>query len=299
MTAVDALARTRPSLRERTGNSRARHFRNGVVSMLLRLTVLLALIPLALILYEVIRLGAAAMNWDFLTKSTPYSVIEQGGGFYQGLVGTALMVGIATLLSVPLGILTALFLVEFPESRLVKPVRFFTDVMTGVPSVFVGLFIYALLVGTYHFGTLMGAFALAIIMLPIVVRSGEEVLKLVPHDLRVAAYGLGARRWQAAFKVILPAGSSGLITGSMLAVARAAGETAPLLLTALGSLHVVYKLTGEPQSALPLLIWDGAKSAFVAGQQRAWAGSLELMLIVLVFTVAARIIGGRSKAAAT
>jgi phosphate transport system permease protein len=266
--------------------------------MVLRLTVLLALIPLALILYEVIKLGAAAMNWEFLTHSTPFSVIEKGGGFYQGLIGTALMVGIATLLSVPLGILTALFLVEFPDSRLVKPVRFFTDVMTGVPSVFVGLFIYALLVGTYHFGTLMGAFALAIIMLPIVVRSGEEVLKLVPHDLRVAAYGLGARRWQAAFKVVLPAGSSGLITGSMLAVARAAGETAPLLLTALGSLHVVYKIAGEPQSALPLLIWDGAKSAFVAGQQRAWAGSLELMLIVLVFTVAARIIGGRSNAGA-
>jgi phosphate transport system permease protein len=292
----DAGESGRRSLRVQSANGRKRRRRGVAMEWLIRATLLAGLVPVALILLVVIQRGLPAMSWEFLTETTPFSVMEQGGGFYQGLVGTALMVSIATLISVPLGIFTALFLVEMSDSRLAKPVRFFSDVMTGVPSVFVGLFVYAFLVRRFGYGTLWGGLALAILMLPIVVRSCEEVLKLVPNDLRFAAYGLGARRWQTGTKVVLPAASSGLVTGSMLAIARAAGETAPLLMTAAGSLYVVTSLTGQPQSALSLLIWDSSKSAFVAAQQRAWAGALELMLIVLVFTVIARVVSRRSSA---
>jgi phosphate transport system permease protein len=175
-------------------------------------------------------------------------------------------------------------------------VRFFTDVMTGVPSVFVGLFIYAILVvGTadLRFGTFVGSVAIAIMMLPIVLRSSEEILKLVPDSLRNASYGLGARKWQTVSRVVLPAAGPGLATGSMLAVARGAGETAPLILTALGSLTLVTRFQGEAQTSLTLLIYRGATQPFEAGIQRAWGGALSLLALTLLMTVAARVIGSR------
>jgi len=258
--------------------------------------VLLALFPLALILFEVIRRGASAMSLEFLTSVQTISLVREGGGYLNGLFGTLYMVTIAVIIAVPLGIGTATYVVEYSTSKLVPFIKFFTDVMTGVPSIFVGLFVYTVLVqGGAGFSTLAGGVALSLLMIPIVARASEEVIRLVPDDLRNAAFGLGARRWQVIMKVVLPASASGLITASMLAVARAAGETAPLLLTAFGAFKIVPQLLGQPQSAIPLIIFNEARGPFEPAHARAWAGALELMLLVLILTVIARTISRRSQ----
>ena len=283
---------TRP-LREVDPSSRRRRRRSTAMRVMLLVGMVLAVVPLALIIVEVARRGMGAMGWSFLTETEP-PFRREGGGYLQGIVGTFYMVSLATLLSVPLGIMAAVYLVEYGRGWLARIIRFFTDVMTGVPSVFVGLFIYALLIRDIGFGTLVGALALSVIMLPIVVRSSEEMLRLVPDDQRAASAALGARRWQTITRIVLPTARPGLVTGAMLAVARAAGETAPLLLTALGALSVVTALQGTPQSSLTLLIYDGATQPFAAGQQRAWAGALLLLGIVFVFTALARVVSSRS-----
>lgn len=285
------------SLRDRSPNSLQRERKDRAVKAFVLATVAFAIVPLVFILGATIYQGSSAFGWEFLTQPPPANPNQEGGGYGPMVFGTLYMVGIAVLLSVPLGIAAAVFLVEYQESKLVAPVRFFTDVMTGVPSIFVGLFVYSALVvdAGLFFGTIPGAVALAVLMLPIVVRSSEEVLRLVPNDLRNAAYGLGARRRQVVSRVVLPAAGPGLITGSMLAVARGAGETAPLLVTALGGRQIVLALTGRPQTALPLQILDDARGAFEPAVARAWAGALTLMLLVLLFTVAARLIGRRSQ----
>lgn len=260
------------------------------------LATLIVLVPVFLIFYYITAKGLPAMDLEFLTQSQPYSMRARGGGFVHGLIGTLIMVGLATLFSVPLGVMSAVYLVEYGKNRpFAQVVRFFSDVMTGVPSVFVGLFVYTALVIPYGFGALMGAAALAIIMLPIIVRSSEEMLKLVPRELTEASYALGAGKWQTIRRVVLPTALPGITTGVMLAVARAAGETAPLILTALGAIEIVTNLVGEPIAALPLLIFNGARTPFAAGQERAWAGALELLIMVLVFTLVARIAASRNR----
>ena len=285
---------------EKSGNYAARKRKNRIMEGILFTAILLALIPLGLILFEVIRRGASAMNLEFLTSVQTISLIREGGGYLNGLFGTLYMVLIASVIAVPLGVATATYVVEYSDSRLVIFIQFFTDVMTGVPSIFVGLFIYTILVqGDSIFGgfsTLAGGLALSLLMIPIIARASEEVIRLVPDDLRNAAYGLGARRWQVVMQVVLPTASSGLITASMLAVARAAGETAPLLLTALGAFKIVPELLGKPQSALPLIIFNEARGPFEPAHARAWAGALELMLLVLLLTLIARAIGRRTQA---
>jgi len=276
--------------------TRRRAWRNRRNTVLVSLAVGLTLVPVAMILYQITAKGIATMDWEFLTNSMPFSFRKEGGGFLNGLVGTAIMVGLASAVSIPLGILAAVYLVEYGKGNwLAKLIRFFSDVMTGVPSVFVGLFVYTALVIQFGFGALMGAASLTIIMMPIIVRSTEEMLRLVPGELKDASYALGAAKWQTIIKVILPSAAPGITTGVMLAVARAAGETAPLILTALGSYQLTAKLMGEPISALTLAIFDGATNPFAAGQARAWAGALELLLIVLVFTVVARVMASRSR----
>lgn len=264
---------------------------------LLMVALAIAIVPLVAILYVVISRGVPALSLEFFTQAPPFSYRREGGGYLPQIFGTVYMVGIGVLLAVPLGIAAAVFIVEYRDSRLAPPIRFFTDVMTGVPSIFVGLFVYSALVvdAGLGFGTLSGAVALAVLMLPIVVRSSEEVLGLVPQDLRNAAYGLGARRWQVVSRVVLPAAGPGLATGSMLAVARGAGETAPLLLTALGANMLITDLTGRPQTSLTLQILDEARTALPPSVERAWAGSLTLIALVLLFTVGARIIARRSQ----
>jgi phosphate transport system permease protein len=281
---------------KRTNNAAARRLKNQIMHGVLIGALVLALVPLILILFEVIRRGASAMTWEFLTSVQTISLVREGGGYLNGLVGTLYMVSIAVIIAVPLGIAAATYVVEYSDSKLVPFIQFFTDVMTGVPSIFVGLFVYTILVQNGGgFSTLAGGLALSLLMIPIVSRASEEVLRLVPDDLRNAAYGLGARRWQVVMKVVLPASSNGLITSAMLAVARASGETAPLLLTALGAYTIVPQLLGQPQSALPLIIFNEARGPFEPAHARAWAGALELMLLVLILTLVARTISQRSQ----
>jgi phosphate transport system permease protein len=273
-----------------------RVWRNRSTTFLIVASVVLTLIPVVLILVQIALKGGSAMSWEFLTKSLPFSMMKEGGGFLNGLIGTGIMVGLATVVSIPLGILAAVYLVEYGQKNwLAKLIRFFSDVMTGVPSIFVGVFVYTALVVKFQYGAIMGAAGLALIMMPIIVRSSEEMLKLVPSELKDAAYALGAPKWQTVTKVVLPSAAPGLTTGAMLAVARAAGETAPLIMTALGSIQLVTKLAGSPISSLTLLIFDGARQPFDAAQARAWAGALELLAIVLVFTIVARVFASRSR----
>jgi phosphate transport system permease protein len=276
--------------------TRRRVWRNRRNTGLIIIATIFVLIPVGMILTYIALKGFQTMNWEFLTSSQPFSLRRSGGGFLNGLIGTAIMVGVAAVVSVPLGIFGAVYLVEYGKGNwLAKLIRFFADVMTGVPSIFVGLFVYTAMVVSFGFSALMGAAALAIIMMPIVLRSTEEMLKLVPSELKDASYGLGAAKWQTVTKVVLPSAAPGITTGVMLAVARAAGETAPLLLTALGSIQLTAKLWGEPVQALSLAIFDGARNPFAAGQARAWAGALELIIIILVLTVLARVIASRSR----
>jgi phosphate transport system permease protein len=273
-----------------------RMWRNRRATFLIVLAIVLTLIPVVLILVQIASKGLSAMSWGFLTKSLPFSDTATGGGFLNGLIGTAIMVGLAAVVSVPLGILGAIYLVEYGKKNwLAKLIRFFADVMTGVPSIFVGVFVYTALVIKFGYGAVMGAAALALIMMPIIIRSSEEMLKLVPLELKDGSYALGAAKWQTITKVILPSAAPGITTGVMLAVARAAGETAPLILTALGSLQLVTKLTGSPISSLTLLIYNGAQQPYAAAQARAWAGALELLVIVLIFTIVARMFASRSR----
>lgn len=281
------------SLRLRSTHARRRAWIDAAMHVVLGLAVLSALIPLALIILVTIANGLPAMNLEFLTSTFNFSRRQPGGGYLHGLVGTLYMGGLAALMAIPTGIGAALFLTEFPRARLAAPIRFFADVMTGVPSVFVGLFVYSILVRQIGFGTFVGALSLAIIMLPIIVRSSEEILRIVPGDLKRASYALGAGRWQTVARVVLPSAASGLTTGVMLAVARALGETAPLVLTALAAQTVVLDIQGQGQTALPLLIFREARGAFAAGQERAWAGALELMVLVLMLSFLARALAGR------
>ena len=289
-----SAAVARPSLHQTSAHGRRRARFSDAMTAVLVVAVLLALVPLVLIIAVILINGLPAMSWEFLTSTFNFSRRVQGGGYLHGLVGTLYMGGLAAIMAIPAGIATAVFLTEFPRHPLSGPVRFFSDVMTGVPSVFVGLFIYTLLVREIGFGTFVGALSLAIIMLPIVVRSSEEILKLVPADLKRASYALGAQHWQTVFGVVLPTAAPGLITGAMLSIARALGETAPLVLTAFGATSIVTGIQGTGQTALPLLIFTEARGAFAAGQERAWAGALELMALVLILTIIARLVGRRS-----
>jgi phosphate transport system permease protein len=273
-----------------------RLWRDRSTTFLICASVVLTLIPVVWILVQIVLKGGSAMSWTFLTQSLPFSMMKEGGGFLNGLIGTAIMVGLASLVSIPLGILGAVYLVEYGKGNwLAKLIRFFSDVMTGVPSIFVGVFVYTALVIKFKYGAIMGAASLALIMMPIIVRSSEEMLKLVPPELKDASYALGAAKWQTITKVVLPSAAPGLTTGAMLAVARAAGETAPLIMTALGSLQLVTKLAGSPISSLTVLIYSGAGQPFDAAQARAWAGALELLVIVLVLTIVARVMSSRSR----
>lgn len=257
--------------------------------------VLIILIPLLWILWSVFRMGIGAIDGvSFFTEAPPGSIALSGGGVANGIIGTLMMVGIAAVISIPLGVLGAIYLVEFSRgSLLAKAIRFFADVMTGIPSIVFGIFVYStVVVSTGGFSAAAGAFALALIMWPIVIRTTDEVLRLVPSEVREAAYALGIPRWRAILKVVLPTAASGIATASMLAVARGAGETAPLLFTALGNQNISLQVV-RPMSALPLEIFKGATGAFLAGNQRAWAGALTLICLILLLTIAARVFAAR------
>jgi phosphate transport system permease protein len=255
----------------------------------------IAVVPLVSLAYTVISRGAARFDIDFFTMSMR-NVVGEGGGALHAIVGTLEITGLATLLSVPLGIMAAIYLIEYGRGRLAKAVTFFVDVMTGVPSIVAGLFAYALFVIFFGPGVRMGlggAIALSVLMTPVVIRATEEMLKIVPNELREAAYALGVPKWLTILKVVLPTALAGIATGIMIAIARVIGETAPLLLIAGFTASMNYNPFDERMATLPVFVFTSYANQGIDTQaylDRAWAGALTLMLIVMLLNLAARLV---------
>jgi phosphate transport system permease protein len=270
-----------------------------LATTLLWSAVVVALLPLVAVLAYTIGKGASSISVDFLTHSMKgVGPLDTNGGVYHAIVGTLEQVLIAAVISIPLGLLTSVYLVEYGRGRrLAGWVRFVVDVMTGIPSIVAGLFIFAFWVLALRqgFSGFAAALSLSILMLPVVVRSSEEMLKLVPDSLREASFALGVPRWRTIVSVVLPTASSGITTGVMLAVARVTGETAPLLLTAFGFDAIKTDPFNGPQSAIPLFVFDQAQRPSDAALARAWAGALTLIVLVLVLYAAARLLTRRNR----
>jgi phosphate transport system permease protein len=261
----------------------------------------MALVPLVLVIYYLLKKGLGALSGSFFTSDPNGNFFGNPGGVRSAILGTIEIVALATLVAVPLGIGVALYLTEYgKESRFANTVRYFIDVMTGVPSIVFGLFIYIVLVlahtGGSGFAGWKGSVALGLLMLPIVTRSAEVVLLLVPASLREAALALGAPRWRVITRVVLPTSFSGLITGSLLAIARGAGETAPLLFTAFGAQAATGNL-GNQMNALPLQIFSDITSPRDAIVARAWGAALTLVAMMFILNLIARAISKRSRLA--
>ncbi|MEU3203041.1 phosphate ABC transporter permease PstA [Streptomyces cyaneofuscatus] len=251
---------------------------------------LIAVVPLASLLWTTITRGAERLDGYFLTHSMAGVLgSEASGGVYHALVGTLEQVGIATVISAPLGLLTAVYLVEYGKGSLAKAVTFFVDVMTGIPSIVAGLFILSImLIFEIQPSGLMGALALTILMMPVVVRSTEEMLKLVPNELREASLALGIPKWRTILKVVLPTAIGGITTGVMLAIARIAGETAPIILLVFGSQLINTNPFSGAQSSLPFYIYEQYKIGEAASYDRAWAAALVLIAFVMILNLVAR-----------
>jgi phosphate transport system permease protein len=253
------------------------------------LAAVVALVPLISVLYYVTSRGIGGINLDFFTE-LPKPVGESGGGMGNAIAGTLKLVFLACVFGIPPGVLAGVYLAEFGHSRFGKLVRFSADVMSGVPSITVGIFVYSVVVlQTKHFSTYAGSFALAILMLPTVTRTTEELLRLVPESLREAALGLGLPKWRATLRVMLRTAAPGIATGVMLAVARVAGETAPLLFTASGSRYWGEGFNQETAS-LPVNIYTYAVSPYEEWHRQAWAAALVLLLLVLLLNISARLL---------
>jgi len=246
------------------------------------------------ILVYVALKGINALNWGFLTDTPPGNPSDAGGGFVNGIIGSFEIVGMATLLSLPLGIGCAIYLNQYATGRVAAVLRLVTDVMLGIPTIVTGAFVYALWVVEFGFSGFAGAFALALVMVPLIVRATEEMLRLVPRDIREASLALGVTQSRTIMSVLLPTARAGIITGVMLAIARAMGETAPLLLTTLGNDLFVETNPGQRMSTLSLQIFGSATGGFVNAQNRAWAGALTLIAIVLALTIIARLVARTS-----
>jgi phosphate transport system permease protein len=251
--------------------------------------VIVALLPLFFILINLVIKGASSLSLDFFTQ-TPAPAGETGGGVVHALVGTLLIVGMASLIGLPLGIAAGIYCAEYPTSRLTWVTRFVADVMNGTPSIVVGVFAWAWIVATQkHFSALAGSVALALLMIPMVLRTTEEMIKLVPNSLlREAALALGYPRWRTSLSVVIRTTLPGIVTGGLLATARIAGETAPLLFTALGSQYLSFDLNA-PMAALPLTVFTYATGPYEEWHQYAWAAALVLILVVFVLSLGARL----------
>jgi len=256
------------------------------------------MVPLVLILYYLLKKGLGAISWTFLTtdpSGNTFFGAANIGGIRSALVGTIMIVGLASLIAIPVGVAVALWLVEYGRnSALARAVRFFVDVLTGVPAIIFGLFIYILLVEGTGYAGYKGSIALVLLMLPIVIRSAEVIFELVPQELRESALALGAPRWRVVGRIVIPTALPGLITGILLAVARAAGETAPLLFTAGVTLKTSTDL-GSFMNSLPVQIYNDVTSPTPAVEQRAWGTALTLVVLILLLNLAARLISRRSR----
>ena len=265
-----------------------RRFKDKAALWLGLLCVILAMIPLVSILYDVVKNGAPAINWEFLT-SPPGPVGQPGGGIAPAIQGTLVLVGLSTLIGVPLGVVSGIYLSEFGNNPIGRVIRFLNDVLAEFPSVVIGVLIFTLIVlSTKSFSVIAGALALSIIMLPIIARATEESLKLVPNSIRDAAMALGIRRWRTTLSVVLTAAKSGVITAILLAVARIAGETAPLVFTVLGSDYFLTGLNGAVD-ALPLRVYRLAQLPYASAQQQGWGAALVLILMVLILNIGVRV----------
>jgi phosphate transport system permease protein len=278
-----------------------RRLTDRFVQGLVYLSFALAMIPLVSVLWMVVTKGMARFDGTFFSRSmNGVSGRDPGGGAYHAIIGTLEQVAITTAIAVPIAVLTAIYLVEYGGGRrLARTISFFVDVMTGIPSIVAGLFILALWLLTFGFGYsgFAGSLALAILMMPTVVRATEEMLKLVPGDLREASYALGVPRWRTICFVVLPTALTGIVTGVMLAVARVMGETAPLLLTIFVTKSINNNPFEGPQGALPTFIWDQASDPNANAIDRAWTGALTLILLIMLLNLAARTIAWLRKPA--
>ena len=280
----------KPSIAARLQRSRSDR-RRAVFDRTMRTVALLAalicIVPLGAVILFVVINGAPALNLDLLTK-TP-KALGTGGGAATAILGSLQMIPLAAVLAVPIGIAAAVYVAEFSGSRSARIVRFAADVMVGIPSILVGIFVFTLLVLPFHqFNAFAGSVALALLMIPVVMRTSEEILRLVPGSLREASLALGIPMWRTVLSVVLRTGLSGILTGVMLAVARAFGETAPLLFTALGSRLVNVGDFGRPMDSLPVFVYTNARAPITALNQQAWGAALLLLLIVLTINVAVR-----------
>ncbi|PYQ31217.1 MAG: phosphate ABC transporter permease PtsA [Acidobacteria bacterium] len=265
-----------------------RKFKSNLIVALCGASVLLALVPLAMILFYVISRGFSALNWAFFTQ-TPKPVGEAGGGMGNAIVGTLILIVIAGVIAIPVGVLSGVHLAEFKGTRFSSMVRFAADVLNGVPSIVIGIFAYAIIVlPLKRFSAIAGGFALAIIVIPVVARTTEELLRLVPGGLKEAALALGATRAKAMFSVILPAALPGILTGILVALARVAGETAPLLFTAFNNRFFSTNVT-QPIGSLTVQVFTYALSPYDDWIRQAWAGALVLVTMILILSIIARV----------
>jgi phosphate transport system permease protein len=279
-----------------SGNLRRRKLLSAVAESGATLAALLAVGVLAVLVVSVAVRGASALSVGFLTSDPPLFG-GPGGGIAPAVVGTAVLSGVATLIAMPLGVLVALYLTEYASERAVGPIRLALDLLNGLPSIVIGLFVFGLLVAGRHQSGLAGALALAVIMVPLIARASQEMLLLVPSDLRDAADALGVSRWRTIVGVVLPAAAGGIVTGTVLALARAAGETAPLIFTtSIFANDVTVDLFGHALPNIPVSIFVLSEQADPSGFARAWGAALVLLAFILFANIAARTLLARSRA---
>jgi phosphate transport system permease protein len=276
------------------GNLKRRNRFNWAIEASSTIAAVLAVAVLAIVVGSVFLKGVGALSWHFLTTPTVLFG-ESGGGISNAIVGTGIIVGIAAAMAIPVGILVAIYTTEFAPPRIAHPIRFVLDVLNGVPTIITGIFVYGLLVAGNQQSAFAASVALAIIMLPIVARTAQEVLALVPSTLKEAAHALGVARWRTTLRVTVPTAAGGLVTGALLAVARVAGETAPLIL--LCSIFAPGVLTDPSQAvaSIPIFIFQASESPKPEAHTEAWAAALVLIAFVLILNIVARAFYARSR----
>jgi len=266
---------------------RRRRYVNRVAEVAALVAALAAVAVLAIVVLSVAKRGAGVLSWDFLTKPLPLFGLP-GGGIAPLIVGSAIIVGVATLIALPIGVLTALFLSEFAPRRIRAPIQLALDLMNGLPSIIIGVFVFGLLIYGHTQSGWAGGFALSIVMLPLIARSTQEVLRLVPQMYRDGALALGASRWRTVLGIVLPSAMGGILTGTVLAIARAAGETAPLLFTTSIYVNSVTTDIRHAMPNMPVQIFIWSESPDPLDHERAWATALILLLFVLISSLLAR-----------
>ncbi|MCU7496422.1 MAG: phosphate ABC transporter permease PstA [Ignavibacteria bacterium] len=269
-------------------NSNLRKFKSLIMTLFSIVCALVVIVPLFIILFYTLKQGVSSISWSFFTEM-PKPAGELGGGMANALMGTAILIGLGSLIGIPVGLFSGIYLSEGNSSLFARSVRFLTEVLNGIPSIVIGVVAYILIViPMRRFSALAGGFALGILMIPLITRTTEEMLRLVPESYREGALALGAPRWKATLFVVLPAAFKGIFTGILLSIARAAGETAPLLFTALGNRFWSTRLD-EPIASLTVFIYDYSRAPFEDWNRQAWAAALVLILLVTLINVTFRI----------